>query len=215
MKHIGIIGSGIVAKTLAGGFLSKGYSVKVGSGTPEKLESWKSELGKDLFIGTFAEAAAFGETLVLAVKGTAAKSVLASIPDEFLEGKVVIDTCNPIADQPPVDGVLRFFTGPNSSLLEELQAAAPKVRFVKAFSCIGAPHMVNPNFDGVRPTLFGCGDDTDAKVEVERIVTQFGFDWADMGGAVSARAIEPLCILWCIPGLTKGSWNHAFKLLEK
>ena len=131
-----------------------------------------------------------------------------------LRGKLVLDTTNPIAEEPPVDGVLRFFTGPNDSLMERLQAAFPEARFVKAFNSVGNALMVNPSFPGGKPTMFYCGNDAPAKEVVARIIEQFGWEGADMGTAVAARALEPLCQLWCIPGLRENRWTHAFRLLR-
>jgi hypothetical protein len=131
-----------------------------------------------------------------------------------LGGKVIIDTTNPIADSPPVDGVLSFFTGPNESLMERLQAAVPNARFVKAFNCVGNAFMVNPSLPGGQPTMFYCGNDAEAKKVVAGVLEKFGWDLADMGAAAGARAIEPLCQLWCIPGLRDNQWSHAFKLLR-
>jgi hypothetical protein len=91
----------------------------------------------------------------------------------------------------------------------------PNARFVKAFSCVGNAHMVDPDFGGVKPTMFLCGDDASAKADVEKVLETFGWEWEDMGGVEAARAIEPLCILWCIPGLLRQEWSHAFKLLKK
>jgi len=125
---------------------------------------------------------------------------------------VVIDATNPIADAPPVDGVIQFFTGPNESLMERLQKAFPQAKFVKAFSSVGAARMVNPSFAGGKPTMFYCGNDADAKAFVARVLEEFGWEGADMGGAVAARAIEPLAQLWCIPGFRQNSWTHAFKV---
>jgi hypothetical protein len=75
--------------------------------------------------------------------------------------------------------------------------------------------MVNPDFNGVKPTMFICGNHDGAKSEVQTILDQFEFDVADMGAVEGARAIEPLCILWCIPGFLSNSWTHAFKLLKR
>jgi len=213
-KKIGILGSGSVAQILAGGFIKYGYEVKMGTRDPKKLDEFLQKNSGKISVGSFQEASEFGEIVVLAVKGSAAKSLVEQVK-ESLTGKVVIDPTNPIADIPPVDGVLNFFSNINLSLMEELQTSAPKAHFVKAFSCIGGHFMVNADFNGVRPSMFICGNDTHAKGEVTQIVHQFGFDVEDMGSAVSARAIEPLCMLWCIPGIKNNSWSHAFKLLKK
>ncbi len=211
---VGVVGSGIVGQTLADGFLKHGHEVMRGSRDPAKLAAWKAGAGAKGRTGTFAEAAAFGETVVLAVKGTAALEAVQAC-GLALVGKTVIDTTNPIADAPPVNGVIRFFTGPNDSLLETLQAAAPTARFVKAFSCVGNALMVNPSLPGGKPTMFVCGNDDGAKRQVTGILDQFGWETEDMGTAEAARAIEPLCMLWCIPGFRRNDWVHAFKLLRK
>ncbi len=188
--------------------------VTLGSRTPDKLKDWAASHPKEA-TGTFAAAAAFGEIVVLAVKGLAASEALRLAGDKNLAGKVVIDACNPIADAPPVNGVLSFFTSPNESLMEQLQREFPSSLLVKAFNSVGAPFMINPQFDGGKPTMFICGNDDGAKKKVTSILDQFGWETADMGAAEAARAIEPLCMLWCIPGFLHNQWTHAFKLLKK
>ena len=127
--------------------------------------------------------------------------------------KVVLDTTNPIAEKAPVHGVVAFFTGPNDSLLERLQARVPKARFVKAFSSVGAGLMVNPNLSS-KPTMFICGNDNAAKELTRSILDAFGWETEDAGMAEAARAIEPLCMLWCIPGFLRNDWAHALKVLR-
>lgn len=212
MKKIGILGSGVVGQVLADGFLRHGHEVMRGSREAGKLEAWRAAAGAKAATGSFEEAARFGEIVVVAVKGDAAAAVVARCGDA-LDGKTVIDTTNPISG-PPVDGVLPFFTGPNDSLLERLQAKAPKARFVKAFSCVGSARMVNPEMAGGPPTMFIAGNDAAAKAEVTSVLDRFGWETEDVGVAAAARAIEPLCILWCAPGFLRGSWAHAFKLLR-
>lgn len=213
-RKIGIIGSGIVGQTLANGFVNHGYDVMIGTNTPAKREALRASTNAKAGVGSFEEAATFGDIVVLATKGTAAEAALKAAGLANLENKTVIDTTNPIADAPPVNGVLQYFTSQNESLMERLQRLAAGARFVKSFSCIGNAFMVNPDFNGVKPTMFICGNDDGAKSEVKTILDQFGFEVADMGGVESARAIEPLCILWCIPGFLDNSWTHAFKLLK-
>ena len=210
--NVGIFGSGDVARTLGGGFLAHGHQVMLGSRQPDKLADWvkKNPPGR---AGSLADAAAFGELLVLAVKGTAAADALRGAGTSDLRGKTIIDTTNPIADAPPDNGVLRFFTNLDESLMERLQRDFAGLRFVKAFNSVGNACMVNPQFKGGKPTMFICGNDEAAKKTVTGILDQFGWETADMGGAQAARAIEPLCILWCIPGFLRQDWVHAFKLL--
>jgi len=214
-RKIGIIGSGIVGQTLANGFIRHGYEVTLGTNTASKRDELKSKTNGKAKIGTFEETAKFGEILVLCTKGTAAEVALKSAGIANLKGKTIIDTTNPIADAPPVNGVLKFFTSLDDSLMERLQKLAPEARFVKSFSCIGGPLMVNPDFNNVKPTMFICGNDDGAKAEVRKILDQFGFEVEDMGKVEAARAIEPLCILWCIPGFVSNRWMHAFKMLKK
>jgi 8-hydroxy-5-deazaflavin:NADPH oxidoreductase len=213
-KKIGIIGSGIVGQTLANGFIKHNYEVMIGTNTPGKYEDLKAKTNGKVKVGSFNEVATFGEILVLATKGPAAESVVKSIAGSLNE-KTVLDATNPIAEAPPVNGVLQYFTSINDSLMERLQLLAPGAKFVKAFSSIGNSGMVNPDFGGIKPTMFICGNDEKAKSEAKTILTQFGFETEDMGSAEAARAIEPLAMLWCIPGFRQNSWSHAFKLLKK
>jgi len=212
---VGIIGSGIAGQTLANGFVKHGYDVAIGTNTASKRDELAFKTQGKATVGSFEDAAKFGEIVVLATKGTAAEAALKGAGIANLDGKTVIDTTNPIADAAPVNGVLQYFTSPNESLMERLQALAPKAHFVKAFSCVGNAFMVDPDFNGVKPTMFICGNHDAAKTEVKAILDQFGFDVADMGMVEGARAIEPLCILWCIPGFLSNSWTHAFKLLKR
>ena len=129
-------------------------------------------------------------------------------------GKVVIDTTNPIADEPPEDGIVRYFTGPNDSLMERLQKAAPEARFVKAWNSVGNHLMINPKLPGGRPTMFICGNDATAKAQVSALLDGFGWDVEDVGTVKGARAIEPLCQLWCAPGFLRNDWVHAYKVLK-
>ena len=214
MKKIGILGSGLVGQTLASGFIKNGYEVMIGTSDVSKLAEWKSKAGPLASAGSFSDAAGFGELIVLAVKGNHAIDAVNRAGKEKLNGKTVIDATNPIADAPPVNGVLSFFTDFNESLMEKLQKAFPEGNFVKAFNSVGSAFMVNPSFPGGKPSMFICGNSEKAKAEVKIIVDLFGWETEDMGMAEAARAIEPLCMLWCIPGMTKNQWSHAFKLLK-
>ena len=208
---VGVLGSGAVAKVLAAGFLAHGHEARLGTRTPAKLAEWAST--SRVSAGTFAEAAQFGELIVLAVKGTAAHEALELAGKNNVSGKTVIDATNPIADAAPVNGVLKFFTDLDESLMERLQRAFPDARLVKAFNSVGNACMVDPQFRGGKPTMFICGNSDAAKAVVRGILDQFGWETADMGKAEAARAIEPLCMLWCIPGFLRNDWVHAFKLL--
>lgn len=213
-RKIAVLGSGIVGEALANGFLKHDYQVMRGSREPSKLSEWKNKIGSHALIGTFEEAAKFGDIIVLAVKGTAAESVIKSLHPESLQKKTVIDVTNPISDAPPVNGVLQYFTGPNESLMERLQKIVPSANFVKSFNSVGNAFMIEPKFSGIKPTMFICGNNDQAKSNVREILSEFGWETEDMGKVEGARAIEPLCMLWCIPGLLRNDWTHAFKLLK-
>jgi 8-hydroxy-5-deazaflavin:NADPH oxidoreductase len=212
---IGIIGSGDVGRSLGKGFLAEGHAVMLGTRNIEKEEvvKWK-EAHTGAETGSFEAAAQFGEIIVLATKGDIAADALQLAGIDSLAGKIIIDATNPIAAAPPEDGVLKFFTDYNQSLMEKLQSLVPAANFVKAFSCVGNGFMYKPAFPGGVPTMFICGNDDAAKATVTGILTSFGWETEDMGKAAAARAIEPLCILWCLPGFTRNQWTHAFKLLK-
>jgi predicted dinucleotide-binding enzyme len=210
--RIGVIGSGQVGQVLSKGLAARGYETRIASRTPAKLTAFAKDAG--IAVATMGEVAAWAEALVLAVMGRAAEDALRECGAANLGGKLVIDTTNPISSDPPQDGVLRYFTAPNESLMERLQSVFPDARFVKAFNSVGHALMVDPKLPGGSPTMFYCGDDEGAKAVVRTIIEQFGWEAADMGTAKAARAIEPLCQLWCIPGFLENQWVHAFKLLK-
>jgi predicted dinucleotide-binding enzyme len=215
MKKVGIIGSGAVGKALAKGFLKYGYETTIASRSDEKRKLLIAEIGGNIKADDFENTAKNSDILVLAVKGSAAKLALSQMGIDHLNGKTVIDTTNPIADAPPQNGVLNYFSSLDNSLMEQLQKTAPKANFVKAFSCVGSAFMVDPDFGGQKPSMFICGNNNDAKKDLTTILHKFGWEVEDMGAAESARAIEPLAMLWCIPGMRDGKWSHAFKLLKK
>jgi predicted dinucleotide-binding enzyme len=210
---IGIIGSGVVAQTLGSGFLKHGHEVMLGTRDSSKLAEWTKANPKGGVAG-LADIAKFAELVVLAVKGAAAIDAVRAAGVANLAGKTVIDATNPIADAPPVNGVLKFSTDLDYSLMERLQRDFVGVHFVKAFNSVGAGQMIDPSYKEGKPTMFICGNDEGAKQVVAKLLDQLGWEAADMGKAEAARAIEPLCMLWCIPGFLRNEWTHAFKLLR-
>lgn len=211
--NVGIIDSGDVGQTLAKAFKAEGNEVMLGTRNTSKQKIIDFNTETKIDIGTFDETAKFGELLVLTVKGAAAQEALQLAGIENLKGKIIIDTTNPISETPPVNGVLNFTTTYQSSLMEELQTAVQEAKFVKAFNSVGNLLMYKPALKE-KPTMFICGNDDKAKKKVTEILTGFGWETADMGKAEAARAIEPLCILWCIPGFLQNDWTHAFRLLK-
>lgn len=206
-KRIGILGSGVVGVTLANGLQHIYSTVRIANRNASTVDGWTGE------VGTYQDIAEQSDIIILAVKGSAAEEVISTVKDS-LSGKTVIDATNPIADTAPDEGVLNYFTDLNESLMERLQSVAPDAHFVKAFNSIGSAFMINPHFKDGSPTMFICGNDASAKAEVVELLVSIGWESQDMGGVKSARAIEPLCILWCLPGILDGEWSHAFKLLK-
>ena len=212
---VGILGSGIVGRVLGSAFLQEGHLVMLGTRNISKAEviTWQKENTGGL-LGSFQETAQFGQVIVLAVSGLAAEDAISLAGKEHFFEKTVIDATNPIAAAAPDNGVLKFFTTLENSLMERIQQMLPDARLVKAFNSVGNTFMYKPNFPGGIPTMFICGNDEGAKKTVTEILISFGWETEDMGKAEAARAIEPLCILWCIPGFIRNQWTHAFKLLK-
>lgn len=212
---IGIIGSGTVGQMLGIGFLNEGHDVMLGTRdkTKETVTKWHAEnpTGKT---GSFEDAARYGEMLVLAVAGRIVEAAIELAGKENFSHKIVIDVTNPISDAPPVNGVIQYFTGINESLMERIQKVLPEAKLVKAFNSVGSAFFYKPDLAGMPPSMFICGNDDEARKTVAGIVASFGWEVEDMGKIEAARAIEPLAMLWCIPGFLYNNWKNAFKLLN-
>ncbi len=214
---IGIIGTGIVGRTLAKGFLDLGHDVLLGTRNiqKEEVKIFLAENSRAL-AGSFSDAAKFGDIIVLTVAGRIAKDAIDLTDKNDYRGKTVIDTTNPISQEPAVNGVMKFFTGANDSLGEQIQSWLPEAYIVKCFNIVGSSFMINgKQFGESLPTMFICGNNQHAKNQVTDILTAFHWETLDCGMIEASRAIEPLCMLWCIPGFLYNQWSHAFKLLRK
>jgi predicted dinucleotide-binding enzyme len=213
MSKIGILGSGDVGKALARGFLGLGQDVMIGSRDPEKLREWAVDAGEHAFAGTFEEAARFGEQMVvLATLGTATESAIDLAGIGNFNGKIVIDTTNPLDFS---SGGPKLSVGFDDSLGERVQRRLPHAKVVKAFNTVGNAFMVKPDFPNGPPTMFIAGDDEESKRHVALICRDFGWDISDLGGIESSRYLEPMCMAWVLHGIRSQSWSHAFKLLRK
>lgn len=214
---IGIIGSGVVGQALGKGFASEGYGVMLGTRDPNspKIHDWLTKTGKGVKAGTFEETAKFGDIIVLCPLFRATEDIIKMAGVENFKGKIVIDTTNPIADEPPVNGVLKYVTKNNESAGEFIQKWLPDSHVVKAFNSIGNAFMYKPKFEEGQPTMFICGNSDDAKKKVTEVLELFGWDVLDCGGIEASNALEGLCIIWCARGFKEGKWDHAFKLLKK
>ena len=210
--RVGVLGSGDVGKVLAAGFASLGHEVTIGSRDPEKLREWASASAR-MSAGTFAEAAAYGDILVLATLGAGALDAIRLAGLDAFDGKVLIDATNPLdfsKGMPPT-----LFVGTTDSLGEQVQRLIPKARVVKAFNTVGNAHMIHPQFPGGPPDMFLCGNDAEGKKIVSQICEAFGWGVVDIGGIEGSRYLEPMCMTWVLYGALSSSWNHAFKLLRK
>jgi len=207
---IGILGSGAVGQALATGLTAAGHEVRIGSREAGKLAGFAKAQG--IAHGTFDEVARFAEVAVICVKGDAAEPLARQLA-QALAGKVVLDTTNPISG-PPVNGVLPYFTGPNESLLERIQRAAPQAKVVKWMNSVGAALMARPKLAGGRPAMFICGDDAGAREVAARLSAELGWQAEDVGPAAMGHPLEALCQIWCAPGFLRNEWAHAFALLR-
>ncbi|OGC75766.1 MAG: hypothetical protein A2Z27_00830 [candidate division Zixibacteria bacterium RBG_16_50_21] len=212
---VGVLGSGDVGQTLGAGFIKYGHEVKIGSRTPsqEKIQNWIIKNGAKASAGTFAEAASFGEIIVLATLGTGTQEAIKLAGPKNVSAKIVIDTTNPLDFSKGVPPT--HYIGHTSSLGEEIQKWLPEAKVVKAFNIVGNAHMVSPQFSGGPPDMFICGNDEQAKQKVTQILKDFGWPVIDIGGIEGSRYLEPLAMVWILHGFKTNTWNHAFKLLKK
>lgn len=210
--RIGILGSGDVGRALATGFAGLGHSVTIGSRDPQKLAAWAAGAGPLVSTGTFAEAAAFGDILVLATLGVATEDAIRLAGVDAFDGKVVIDTTNPLDFSKGIPPTLTI--GHTDSLGEVIQRLLPRASVVKAFNTVGNQLMVHPHLPGGPPDMFLCGNDDGAKKIVAQICTHFGWGVIDLGGIEASRSLEPMCLTWVLHGVRTGKWMHAFKMLH-
>jgi predicted dinucleotide-binding enzyme len=212
---IGILGTGDVGRALGKGFLALGHEVKLGSreANNEKAAAWVKEGGPRASAGTFTDAAAFGELVVLATLGAANQAAIEQARPGSLAGKILIDATNPLDAShgfPP-----RLALSGNDSGGEQVQRLAPGAKVVKAFNIVGNTHMFKPNFPGGPPDMFICGNDEGAKRQVAELLKDFGWNTTDIGGIEGSRYLEAMCIVWVMYAVRTNQWNHAFKMLRK
>ncbi len=213
---IGMIGGGGVGQTLAAGLLKAGHDVVIGirsvtsaelakpRAQAEPLADWMAKTGGRVV--TMPEAAAHGEIVFNVTQGAASLDALKLAGAANLSGKILVDVANPLDfshGMPPF--LMQQYSGP-TSLAEQIQAAFPDARVVKAFNTISAPVMVNPGLVPGDHDLFLAGNDAAAKGTVQDIAKGFGWrHFTDLGDITGARASEAILLPWVRLWMTKGT----------
>jgi predicted dinucleotide-binding enzyme len=196
---LGILGTGIVGRTLGSKLVSLGHEVAMGSRTAdnESAAAWAEGAGELARAGTFADAAAFAEVVVNATTGTASLAALAAAGDDNLKDKVLIDVANPLDFShgfPPTLSIVN-----DNSLGEEIQRAHPQALVVKSLNTVSADVMINPKMLPGPHNIFMSGNHGEAKALVSGLLEGFGWpreDVVDLGGITTARGVEMYLPLW-------------------
>jgi len=211
---IGILGTGDVGRALGRGFIALGHEVKMGarSAGHEKALEWVAEVGEGASEGTFADAARFGEMLVMATLGVANPEAVEMAGAEAFAGKILIDATNPLDFSKGFPPTLAI--AGNDSAGETLQRLLPRAKVVKAFNTAGNRHFFRPKFQDGPPDMFIAGNDAEAKNKVADLLADFGWGTVDIGDITGARALEAMCIAWVRACGGSGNWDRAFKFLR-
>jgi predicted dinucleotide-binding enzyme len=183
----------------------------LGTRDAAKLQEWRESAGERASVGSFLQAARFGDLVVLATHGMSTVEILEGIGDSAVAGKTVIDATNPLRAG---TGGPELAIGFTDSLGERIQRAIPSAHVVKCYNTVGNALMIDPKVIGGPPDMFVAGNDDAAKRAVTAIVTDFGWNVVDLGGIEQSRLLEPLCMVWVLHGARSGQWNHAFKFLH-
>jgi predicted dinucleotide-binding enzyme len=214
--NIGILGSGEVGQKLGGGFIELGHRVRIGTRDPnqEKIKEWIKKSGDSASAGTFSQAAAYGQLIVVATSWNGTLEAIRMCDPKDLVDKTVIDVTNPLDFS--AEGLPKLAVGYTDSAGEIIQRLLPEANVVKAFNTVGNPHMVHPEFPNGPPTMFICGNNDNAKKTViNEFLTKFGWESIDIGGIEGSRLLEPMAMLWISHYFQTNNGNHAFKLLHK
>lgn len=210
---IAVLGTGNVGATIGSKLIDIGHSVMMGSRTAdnEKAKAFAAKFNGEASIGTFSDAASFGEIIFNCTSGVGSLEALKLADEKNLNGKIIIDLANPLdfsKGMPPSLAICN-----TNSLGEEIQKAFPKAKVVKALNTMWCGIMVNPGMiNGGDHTTFVSGNDAEAKEEVKKILKSFGWDEKnilDLGDITKARGTEMYLSIWlCIYGATNtGAFN--------
>jgi 8-hydroxy-5-deazaflavin:NADPH oxidoreductase len=212
--NIGIIGSAIVGQQLAKDLIAHGHHVTIGTRDASKLAEFSVQ-NPAVKLGSNAEAATFGEMILLATKWDGTQNAIALADPKNLEGKIVVDITNPLDFS---SGKPELSIGFTTSAGEQVQAWLPGSHVVKALNSITSNAMINPkSYTGGEPDMFIAGNDASAKQTVKTWLEGFGWGIVDLGDITKSRLLEPLALIWITVGFNSG-WtkaNHAFKMLNK
>jgi 8-hydroxy-5-deazaflavin:NADPH oxidoreductase len=197
--NIGVLGTGVVGRSIGTKLVSLGHEVRMGSRTPDNATAaaWVAGTGAGASQGTFADAAAFGEVVFNCTSGDASLEALRAAGEENLEGKALVDVSNALdfsQGTPP-----SLFVTTKESLGEQIQAAFPAARVVKTLHTVNADVMVDPSLVPGEHDMFVCGNDASAKEEVAALLESFGWHRErilDLGDITGARGTEMYVILW-------------------
>ena len=212
---IGILGTGMVGQGLADKLVSLGHNVKMGAreATNTNAAAFVARHKSQASSGTFSEAAAFGELLIVATTGTTALQVLAAAGEANLAEKVVIDISNPLDFSQGLPATL--LVSNTDSLAEQLQRAHPKAKIVKALNTTNVAVMVNPQQLNQPTDIFVSGNDAAAKAQVVQLLKSFGWESPiDLGDISTARCTEMLLPLWLRLWGVLGSPAFNFKIVH-
>lgn len=228
---IGIIGTGSVGQTLASKLASLGHQVMVGTrnvaGTLENqsrdhfgnapFSEWYKQ-NKQINLGTFAEAAKFGEIIINATEGLHSINALQMAKEQNLKGKILIDISNPLDFSKGMPPSLYPELSNINSLGEEIQKTFPETKVVKTLSSMWAGLMVNPTMiNNGDHTNFICGNDVEAKEKVKSMLNEFGWkneNILDLGDITSARGVESILPIWLRIMGTKQTGVFNFKVVS-
>lgn len=224
---IAVIGTGSVGQTFASKLVSLGHEVMIGTrDVAAKLSATEKDMygnapfsewhaaNKNVQLGTFAEAAAFGQIILNVTQGGQSINALKMAGEKNLEGKIIVDIANPLDFSKGMPPVLLPELSNTNSLGEEIQKTFPRTKVVKTLNTMWAGLMVNPNMiGGGDHTAFICGNDTDAKAKVKSLMNEFGWrneNILDLGDITSARGTEAILPVWL--RIWSATQNGAFNL---
>jgi predicted dinucleotide-binding enzyme len=214
---VGVLGTGIVGRTVGTKLARLGHQVKMGSRTTDNpaATEWAAGEDENANNGTFADAAEFGDMVINATAGGVSIQALETAGRANLDGKVLVDVANPLdfsKGMPPTLSVSN-----DDSLAEQIQRTFPDTRVVKALNTMTAQVMVEPSAVAGSHNVFIAGNDQEAKAAVVALLEEFGWqaeDILDLGDLTAARGLEMVLPLWVRLMMVQGSAAFNFKIVR-